>query len=90
MEAIHAELEKEEDEILKLRSLPLRKYLVDMVIPTLTQVCQRPQRNESNCACCMMQCCAVQGLINTCKERPSDPIDHLAEYLLRQCEAAEN
>lgn len=67
MEAIHAELEKEEDEILKLRSLPLRKYLVDMVIPTLTQ-----------------------GLINTCKERPSDPIDHLAEYLLRQCEAAEN
>jgi adenylate kinase len=37
LEAIHAELEKEEDEILKLRSLPLRKYLIDCVIPTLTQ-----------------------------------------------------
>ena len=49
------ELEKEEDEILKLRSLPLRKYLMDNVIPTLTQ-----------------------GLIQTCKLRPDDPIDHLA------------
>ena len=50
-----AELEKEEDEILKLRSQPLRKYLMDNVIPTLTQ-----------------------GLIQTCKLRPDDPIDHLA------------
>lgn len=63
MEAIHAELEKEEDEILKLRSLPLRKYLIDSVIPTLTQ-----------------------GLINTCKIRPDDPLDHLAEFLLKACE----
>lgn len=55
MAVMLAELEKEEDEILKLRSLPLRKYLVDNVIPTLTQ-----------------------GLIQTCKLRPDDPIDHLA------------
>lgn len=58
MAVMLAELEKEEDEILKLRSLPLRKYLMDNVIPTLTQ-----------------------GLIQTCKLRPDDPIDHLAEYL---------
>eukprot|EP01047_Picozoa_sp_COSAG01_P080085 COSAG01_NODE_15431_length_1338_cov_1.087167_1_plen_60_part_00 len=56
----------QEDEILKLRSLPLRKYLVDMVIPTLTQ-----------------------GLIQTCKVRPDDPIDHLAEFLFKQCEPDE-
>ena len=43
MEVMLAELEKEEDEILKLRSLPLRKYLVDMVIPTLTQGCVHKQ-----------------------------------------------
>lgn len=55
MAVMLAELEKEEDEILKLRSLPLRKYLMDNVIPTLTQ-----------------------GLIQTCKLRPDDPIDHLA------------
>ena len=55
MAVMLAELEKEEDEILRLRSLPLRKYLMDNVIPTLTQ-----------------------GLIQTCKLRPDDPIDHLA------------
>ena len=55
MAVMLAELEKEEDEILKLRSQPLRKYLMDNVIPTLTQ-----------------------GLIQTCKLRPDDPIDHLA------------
>ena len=58
MAVMLAELEKEEDEILKLRSLPLRKYLMDNVIPTLTQ-----------------------GLIQTCKLRPDDPIDHLAVSL---------
>merc|ERR1719231_1907470 len=69
--SLQAELEREEDEILKLRSRPLRKYLMDNVIPTLTQ-----------------------GLIQTCKLRPVDPIDHLAEFLFtaveqQQAEAAD-
>ena len=58
--------EREEDEILKLRSRPLRKYLMDNVIPTLTQ-----------------------GLIQTCKLKPVDPIEHLAAFLFEACEQQE-
>jgi adenylate kinase len=66
MAAMQAELEREEDEILKLRSRPLRKYLMDNVIPTLTQ-----------------------GLIQTCKLKPVDPIEHLAAFLFEACEQQE-
>merc|ERR1711977_626527 len=47
---------EDERETLDMKSLPLRNYLMDNVIPTLTE-----------------------GLIETCKVLPDDPIDYLAE-----------
>ena len=47
-------------ELLEVRSLPLRNYLLQNVIPTLTE-----------------------GLIEVCKVKPDDPIDHLAEWLFQ-------
>ena len=47
-------------ELLEARSLPLRRYLMKNVIPSLTE-----------------------GLLETCKVMPEDPVDYLAEYLFR-------
>ncbi|XP_024912672.1 adenylate kinase 7-like isoform X2 [Cynoglossus semilaevis] len=55
-----AELEKQEEELLEARSLPLRNYLVEYVMPSLSEA--------------MVDCCAV---------KPEDPVDFLAEHLLR-------
>ena len=55
-----AELQQQEKELLEVRSLPLRNYLLQNVIPTLTE-----------------------GLIEVCKVKPDDPIDHLAEWLFQ-------
>lgn len=55
-----AELQQQEQELLEVRSLPLRNYLMQHVIPTLTE-----------------------GLIEVCKLKPDDPVDHLAEWLFK-------
>ena len=55
-----AEVERQEKELLEARSLPLRSYLMQHVIPTLTE-----------------------GLIETCKVMPEDPVDYLAEFLFK-------
>jgi len=55
-----AELQQQEKELLEVRSVPLRAYLMQHVIPTLTE-----------------------GLIEVCKLKPEDPIDHLAEWLFK-------
>ena len=54
------ETRSQEKELLEVRSLPLRNYLLQNVIPTLTE-----------------------GLIEVCKVKPDDPIDHLAEWLFQ-------
>jgi adenylate kinase len=54
------EIKRQETELLEARSLPLRRYLMKNVIPSLTE-----------------------GLLETCKVMPEDPIDYLAEYLFR-------
>jgi len=55
-----AELQQQERELLEVRSIPLRNYLMQHVIPTLTE-----------------------GLIEVCKLKPDDPVDHLAEWLFK-------
>ena len=54
------EIKRQEMELLEARSLPLRRYLMKNVIPSLTE-----------------------GLLETCKVMPEDPVDYLAEYLFR-------
>ncbi|TWW71558.1 Adenylate kinase 7 [Takifugu flavidus] len=49
-----------EDKQLEAQSVPVRNYLMEHVMPTLTQ-----------------------GLIQCCRSQPQDPVDFLAEYLLR-------
>jgi len=55
-----AGVKQQEEELLEVRSIPLRNYLMSNVIPTLTE-----------------------GLIEVCKLKPEDPVDHLAEYLFK-------
>jgi len=55
-----AGVKQQEAELLEVRSIPLRNYLMANVIPTLTE-----------------------GLIEVCKLKPEDPVDHLAEYLFK-------
>ncbi|XP_070776768.1 adenylate kinase 7 [Enoplosus armatus] len=54
------ETRQQEEELLEAHSVPLRNYLTEHVMPTLTQ-----------------------GLIECCTARPQDPVDFLAEYLLK-------
>ncbi|KAG5265339.1 hypothetical protein AALO_G00241190 [Alosa alosa] len=54
------EVKRQENELLEAQSVPLRGYLAQHVMPTLTA-----------------------GLIECCQNRPSDPIDFLAEYLFQ-------
>ena len=54
------DIQENEKELLAARSLPLRKYLMSNVIPSLTE-----------------------GLVETCRVDPEDPIDFLAEWLFK-------
>lgn len=54
------DLQVEERDALSGKSIALRNYLNENVIPTLTE-----------------------GLIETCKILPEDPLDYLAEYLFK-------
>ncbi|KAE8289533.1 Adenylate kinase 7 [Larimichthys crocea] len=51
---------QQQEEVLEAQSVPLRDYLMEHVMPTLTQ-----------------------GLKECCTARPQDPVDFLAEYLLK-------
>ncbi|KAF7651825.1 hypothetical protein LDENG_00104690 [Lucifuga dentata] len=51
---------QQEEELLEAQSLPMRNYLMEHVMPTLSQ-----------------------GLIQCCTVKPHDPVDFLAEYLLK-------
>ncbi|XP_034050730.1 adenylate kinase 7 [Thalassophryne amazonica] len=53
-------VQQQEEELLEVQSVPLRNYLMEHVMPTLTQ-----------------------GLAECCTIRPHDPVDFLAEYLIR-------
>uniref|UniRef100_A0A671XHN6 Adenylate kinase 7b n=1 Tax=Sparus aurata TaxID=8175 RepID=A0A671XHN6_SPAAU len=54
------EARQQEEDLLEAQSVPMRNYLVEHVMPTLTQ-----------------------GLIECCTARPQDPVDFLAEFLLK-------
>ncbi|XP_052327315.1 adenylate kinase 7-like isoform X2 [Oncorhynchus keta] len=54
------EVKRQEHELLEARSAPLRNYLMNYVMPSLTE-----------------------GMMECCKAKPDDPVDFLAEYLLR-------
>ncbi|XP_055729279.1 adenylate kinase 7a isoform X2 [Salvelinus fontinalis] len=54
------EVKRQEHELLEARSAPLRNYLMNYVMPSLTE-----------------------GMMECCKAQPDDPVDFLAEYLLR-------
>ncbi|XP_041721205.2 adenylate kinase 7 [Coregonus clupeaformis] len=54
------EVKRQEHELLVARSAPLRNYLMNYVMPSLTE-----------------------GMMECCKAKPDDPVDFLAEYLLR-------
>ncbi|XP_051795523.1 adenylate kinase 7 isoform X3 [Acanthochromis polyacanthus] len=54
------EVRQQEEEQLEALSVPMRSYLMEHVLPTLTQ-----------------------GLTECCRAHPQDPVDFLAEYLLK-------
>uniref|UniRef100_A0A3P8TIL4 Adenylate kinase 7b n=1 Tax=Amphiprion percula TaxID=161767 RepID=A0A3P8TIL4_AMPPE len=54
------EVRQQEEEQLEALSVPMRSYLMEHVLPTLTQ-----------------------GLTECCRAQPPDPVDFLAEYLLK-------
>jgi len=58
METFREKTQQHEAQVLEARSEPLRKYLMEHVMPALSQ-----------------------GLVKTCKEKPDDPVDFLAEFL---------
>jgi uncharacterized protein (DUF2384 family) len=49
--------------LLDTRSQPIRQYLMDNLVPYLTQ-----------------------GLIDLCKKVPADPVDNLADFLLKKAD----
>ncbi|KAM6903838.1 adenylate kinase 7-like [Lycodopsis pacificus] len=53
-------MKQKEEEVLEAKSLPMRNYLMEHVMPTLTR-----------------------GLMECCTARPEDPVDFLAEFLLK-------
>lgn len=53
-------MRRDEAVLLEAQSMPLRHYLMQHVMPTLTK-----------------------GLVQISKTRPDDPVDALAEFLLR-------
>mmetsp|Transcript_39288 Transcript_39288/g.59982 ORF Transcript_39288/g.59982 Transcript_39288/m.59982 type:complete len:207 (-) Transcript_39288:12-632(-) len=63
-EAVKLEkLREQERDLLDQRSQPIRQYLMDNVVPHLTE-----------------------GLIDLCKNIPEDPVDYLANFLLKRAD----
>jgi len=56
-----AAIKDDQNDILDEKSKPIRQYLLDNLVPILTD-----------------------GLIETCKLQPDDPVDSLAEFLFRK------
>jgi adenylate kinase len=56
-------LREQERDLLDTRSQPIRQYLMDNVVPHLTE-----------------------GLIDLCKDIPDEPIDYLADFLLKKAD----
>ena len=56
-----AAIKKDHEDELDDKSKPIRQYLLDNLVPILTE-----------------------GLIETCKLQPDDPVDSLAEFLFRR------
>ena len=56
-------IRQQERDLLDTRSQPIRQYLMDNVVPQLTQ-----------------------GLIDVCKSAPDEPLEFLAEYLLKKAD----
>ena len=56
-------LREQERDLLDTRSQPIRQYLMDNVVPHLTE-----------------------GLIDLCKDIPDDPVDYLANFLLKKAD----
>ncbi len=56
-------IRQQERDLLDTRSQPIRQYLMDNVVPNLTE-----------------------GLIEICKSLPADPVDYLADYLLKKAD----
>uniref|UniRef100_A0A8C2XIR8 Adenylate kinase 7b n=1 Tax=Cyclopterus lumpus TaxID=8103 RepID=A0A8C2XIR8_CYCLU len=54
------EVRQQQEEVLEAESVPMRSYLMEHVMPTLTQ-----------------------GLMECCTARPQDPVDFLAEFLMK-------
>ncbi|CAK6969990.1 adenylate kinase 7 [Scomber scombrus] len=54
------ETRQQEEELLEAKSVPMRNYLMEHVMPTLSQ-----------------------GLMECCTAQPQDPLDFLAEYLIK-------
>ena len=63
-----------------LQGLPTRQYLDQTVVPILLQVCVCVTGCISNEKRVMT---SFQGLASLARERPRDPIEYLAGYLLR-------
>ena len=56
-------IKQQERDLLDTRSQPIRQYLMDNLVPYLTQ-----------------------GLIELCKKVPTDPVDNLADFLLKKAD----
>jgi len=56
-------IKQQERDLLDTRSQPIRQYLMDNLVPFLTQ-----------------------GLIELCKKVPADPVDNLADFLLKKAD----
>jgi len=60
-------IKQQERDLLDTRSQPIRQYLMDNLVPFLTQ-----------------------GLIELCKKVPQDPVDNLADFLLKKADEIDN
>ena len=60
-------IKQQERDLLDSRSQPIRQYLMDNLVPYLTQ-----------------------GLIELCKKVPADPVDNLADFLLKKADEIDN
>ena len=60
-------IKQQERDLLDTRSQPIRQYLMDNLVPFLTQ-----------------------GLIELCKKVPQDPVENLAEFLLKKADEIDN
>ena len=61
------QIKEYERDVLDQKSQPIRQYLMDNLVPFLTQ-----------------------GLIELCKKVPQDPVDNLADFLLKKADEIDN